>query len=257
MSDFMDGLATVGRALGAAGVFVGRKVAEGYRAIDPDVHRHVVQTPLLVYSLFGARQAPVEALPDDGHPPLVFVHGLGGSRGDFMMMAGYFSWLGRKRSYRVHFEEARTLAERAAELNTFVREIARVNGAPQVDIVAHSLGGVSARLALTDHDLAPLVRTLVTLGSPHQGSYPARYGNTPIFHDLRPDSELMRRLAATPWPETVRGVSFWSRNDLFVLPAESAIADGTEAIEATPATHYAYLLFPKHWDAVADALGIA
>ena len=131
-----------------------------------------------------------------------------------------------------------------------------VNDAGQVDIVAHSLGGVVARLMILDHGLEARARTLVTLGSPLAGTYPARYGNTPILRDIRPDSPLMTRLRQAPWPTTVRVVSFWSRNDLFVLPPESAAPEGTERIDASPATHYSYLLHPRSWDAVADALGL-
>ena len=254
MSEFGDGVRAVGRALGAAGAYVGGSIADGYRAIDPDVTRHVLQIPLLGYSLIGAREATIEALPDDGHPPLVFVHGLGGSRGDFLLMARYLAFLGRRRSYRIHFDADHGVAERAAALAATVRRVLAVNDAARVDIVAHSLGGVVARLVLLDYGLEDRVRTLVTLGAPLAGTYPARYGNTPILRDLRPDSALMTRLRGAPWPTAVRGVSFWSRNDLFVLPPESAAAEGTEQIDATPATHYSYLVHPRSWDAVADAL---
>ena len=254
MAEFQDTMIAVGRALGAAGAFVGRKVADGYRAIDPDVGRHVAQIPLLASTLLGARAAEVEAAPDDGHPPLVFVHGLGGSRGDFLLMSWYLATLGRKRSYRVAFDTGASIEERGAWLATYLREVLAVNDADQVDVVAHSLGGVAARVALTDPDIASRVRVLITLGSPHGGTYPARYGNTETLRELRPDSQLVARLKSAGWPEGVRGVTFWSRADLFVLPPESAAVEGTERIELTPFTHYSYLISPKSWVAVARAL---
>ena len=109
--------------------------------------------------------------------------------------------------------------------------------------------------AVSEHRLAPSVKTLVTLGTPHKGTYPARYANTPNIRELRPDSELIKRINARPWPAKVRGVTFWSKGDLFVLPAESAAVEGTTAIEMSPFTHYSYLIDPRSWAAVAGALG--
>jgi len=116
------------------------------------------------------------------------------------------------------------------------------------------MGGIVARLAIHEHRLARSVRTLITLGTPHRGTYPARFANTNLTRELRPDSDLMSRLIKRPWPRRVRGVTFWSRNDLFVLPAQSAAAEGTDHVDVTPFTHYSYLIDPKSWAAVGRAL---
>lgn len=247
-------LAAVGRFLVGAGRFVGRQTAAAYRAIDPDVRRHVAQLPLLTYSLIGSRRTPVEPLPPDGHPPLVFVHGLGGSRGDFLLLSKYLWLHGRRRSYRVQLEAGLPLPRLGEGLAELVREICAVTGAPQVELIAHSLGGLVVRLALADHDLAGLVKTVITLGSPHAGTYSARYADTAITRELRPDSPIIQRLAQSPWPAEVHGVSFWSQSDVFVLPPESAALEGTDQIEVTPFTHYSYLIDPRSWTLVRREL---
>lgn len=244
----------VGRAAAKAGAFVGAKVAEGYRAIDPDVIRHLAHTPLLALASLGSRKEPVDPGEPDGHPPLLFVHGLGGNRGNFLPMALYLKLHGRQRSYRIHFDSGRSIDDMATELARFVEAVVEATGEPQVDLVAHSLGGLVCRVALADHPLQGKVRTLITLGTPHGGTHPARYANTPQTRDLRPGSPLVRRLAETPWPADVRGVTFWSRGDMFVLPAESAAVEGTEQIDVTPFSHYSYLIDPKSWVAVAQSL---
>lgn len=254
MSGFADTMGAVGRGLARAGEWVGRKVADGYRAVDPDVMRHVAQTPLLACTLLVPRRASVEAGDPDGHAPLVFVHGLGGNRGNFLAMAWYLRLHGRKRSYSVQLAGEGAVPDAARDLAAFIRAVLEATGADRVDIVAHSLGGIVARLAILDHGLADAVRTLITLGTPHAGTHPARYANTARTRDLRLDSPLIERLGATPWPEGVRVVTFWSRNDLLVLPAESAAAPGTETVDVTPFTHYSYLVDPRSWIAVAKAL---
>lgn len=250
----LKALKVVGAAAVKGGKFVGRKAAEGWAAIDPDVKRHAAQLPLLSYSLFVSREEQIDPGEDDGQPPLIFVHGLGGNRGNFLLMAWYLRLHGRKRSYKIHFDGGQSMDDMARALARFIRAVKRATGARQVELVAHSMGGLVARLAVAEHRVAPSVRTLITMGTPHKGTYPARYANTINLRDLRPDSPLMRRLAKKPMPAGVRGVTFWSRGDLFVLPAESAALEGTQTVEMTPFTHYSYLIDPRSWAAVAEAL---
>jgi len=254
MGDTPRFLDQLGRAAKAAGLFIGRKAKQGYQAVDPDVLRHVVQLPLLSYSLFVARHVTVEPGEPDGHPPLIFVHGLGGNRGNFLLMSAYLRLLGRKRRYAIRFDPGQSLDEMAEALAGFIKTVRKVTGEPQVEIVAHSLGGLVARLAILEHRQGSAVKTFVSLAAPHGGTYAARYANTATIKQLRPDADLIARVQAHPWPRKVRAVSFWSRNDLFILPAESAILAGSEAVEATPFTHYSYLISPKAWIAVGKVL---
>jgi pimeloyl-ACP methyl ester carboxylesterase len=233
---------------------VGGKVAEAAMSVDPDVYRHAAQMPLLAYTLLSPTQAPVEAGEDDGHPPLVLVHGLGGRRGDFLPMALYLRLGGRKRSYRIHFAPGTPVRERAEALRGFISEVCAVTGAPTVDVVAHSLGGIISRLALMDPPTAARVRSLTTLGTPHGGTFAARLLRTDAVLALRAGSEIAEELAAAPWPAGVEGTSLWSQSDLLVLPPESAAAPGTLAIEVSPFTHYSYLIDPRGWEVVRRVL---
>ena len=247
-------LAAAGRGGAVAGRFVASKAVAAYRAVDPDVQRHIVQLPLLSYSLLFWKGLAVEAGIPDGHPPLVFVHGMGGSRGDFAPMAFYLRRAGRRRAYHIQFPGHQTLEERAEMLAAYVGEVTRATGEPKVDLVAHSMGGVAARLAIVDHGMGALVKPFITLGTPHGGTYPARYGNTTNTRMLRPDSELITRLNSHRLSRRIRGVTFWSRNDLLILPPESAALEGTRQVELTPSTHYGYLINPRAWRAVQEAL---
>ena len=59
-----------------------------------------------------------------------------------------------------------SVADRAAELAAFVRALP----ARRVNLVAHSMGGLDARYALARLGLAGRVASLVTVGTPHQGT---------------------------------------------------------------------------------------
>ncbi len=261
-SDVGKAAAAVGRAVSTAGIWVGHRVADAWRAVDPDLRWHLAQLPLVGLTLLGRGSASPLPLPDDGHRPVIFVHGLGGSPGNFLPMRTYFRLHGRGRTYAPAFAGGESLDQMAAHLARYLDEVVGVNGlSPDtaVDVVAHSMGGLVARLAV---DLAPRrIATLVTLGTPHGGSHLARYGHTARSLDLRPDSEVLARLARQlPWrgpPDVPRAIAFWSGADVIVLPAASACLDGARNLELPGSTHYGYLIHPAAWARVFDALDLS
>jgi triacylglycerol esterase/lipase EstA (alpha/beta hydrolase family) len=242
------GLATAARATGGA-------IAAAYDAVDPDLRWHVAQLPLLGLTMLGRRSAAPQARPDDGRRPLVFLHGLGGHRGNFLPMMTWLRLHGRRRLYAWGIPPG-DIEDLARALPAFLDEVLRVNGLPattQVDLVAHSMGGLVARCALEDPAVAARVATLVTFGTPHGGSHAARFLATTYHRALRPDSPLMTRLAA-PWSSPTRLVCFWSRADVLLLPCTTARVDGAENHELEGATHYGYLLRADCWRRALDAL---
>jgi pimeloyl-ACP methyl ester carboxylesterase len=251
-----------GRAVAAAGRWIGRSVAAAYQAIDPDLRLHLAQLPLVGLTLLARSRPEPAPLPADGRRPVVFVHGLGGAPGNFAPMQLYFRLRGRTRTYAAVFAGDGTLLELADRLSAFLEAVASVNGLPDgtpIDLVAHSMGGLVARLALEHESTRRRVATLVTLGTPHAGSHLARYGHTAHSLALRPDSEVLHRLARqVPWrgpPDQPRLVACWSSADVIVLPARSAAVDGAENVEMPGLTHYGYLIHPTVWRHTYDELG--
>ncbi len=247
------------RAVGRFGLWTGRAIRSAYRAVDPDVQRHLAEMPLLGLTMLASRRPAATALPDDGHRPIVFVHGLGGHRGNFLPARVFLRLLGRSRTYAVGFPPKADVEALAIELRRFIEEVCTVNGlAPdaQIDLVGHSMGGLLARLAIEDDRIRARVATLVTMGTPNTGTYAARYVYTPMLRSLRPDSELVRRLSSQlPWKAPPRLIAFWSASDLLLLPATAGCIEGAENIEIAGLTHYGYLLRPECFRQLAQALG--
>lgn len=251
---FKRGLFATAKGLVTGGSWLANRVSDAVNTIDPDVHRHLLQLPLLANSLFARQDTEIKPIEPDGWPPLVFVHGLGGSAGNFLTMSWLFWLSGRRRSYRVNSTPGENIEQLSAQLVDFITQVCRVNDEPQVDLIAHSMGGVVARLAIQELHIADKVKNFVCLGVPHVGTYPARYGNTETLHDLRPDSELIRRLNSSTIPAQVKVTCLWSKNDLFVLPPESACLDGARNLDMSPFTHYSYLLDPRSFEAISHVL---
>jgi triacylglycerol esterase/lipase EstA (alpha/beta hydrolase family) len=252
---------TVGRALATAGRWIGRTAADGWQAIDPDLRTHLGQLPVMGLTQLAARGTGVTPLDDDGHPPVIFVHGFGGAPGNFLPLRAWMWLQGRRRTYAFKQPGAGSLEDAAEALSAYMQAVLEVNALPpdaRIDLVAHSLGGVIARLALDEPATRSRVGTLVTLGSPHAGSHLARFGNTERALALRPGSATLARLdAQLPWagPRAwPRLVAFWSPADVIVIPAESAQVAGAINVELPGVTHYSYLVWPECWRRVLKAL---
>ena len=126
-------------------------------------------------------EAPIEGVvpvagPIERGPPLpvVLVHGLfgfdrigvPGARFDYFRgIARHLEGLGCQ-AHAVRLPASASVPDRAREL------VAAIDALPhaRIDLIAHSLGGLDARYALTHLGLAQRVRSLVTVGTPHRGT---------------------------------------------------------------------------------------
>lgn len=244
---------TLGKGVRAAG----RGLQSAYASVDPDVRADLARAPLLGLTVLTARHRPIRPLPDDGRRPILFVHGLGGHRGNFTPMRGWLAIRGRRRTYSIGLPED-PLGELGHRLSETIAEVVSVNGLgpdDRVDIVAHSMGGLVSRLALLDVETTNRVHTLVTLGTPHSGTHAARFAGSGRARDLRPDSDVLERLAGQdPWSGPTRLVCLWSRADPLMQPAETARLPGAEHVELPDMTHLQYLLDRRAWREVRAAL---
>ncbi|GIH06159.1 lipase [Rhizocola hellebori] len=169
--------------------------------------------------------------PQDRLGPVVLVPGYGGTAGSLDVLAARIRGTGRQVNV-VMLPDGGTgdLNRQAAALEDQVRQALR-DGAPSVDVIGYSAGGVVARLWVRDHDGAGKARRVITLGSPHHGASIAAAGAAvpgacpTACQQLAPGSRLMAELSA---PVAVPPVwlSVWTNDDQTVTPPESARLDG-------------------------------
>jgi hypothetical protein len=154
------------------------------------------------------------------------------------------------------------LRDAGSRLADLLEAVAAAAPGVPVDVVAHSQGGVVARLALHDAQergrLPPALRTVVTLGSPHQGadlaaaaqaavltergrratsSVQAALGleldaDLPAATQLAPTSAVIDELRALAPPPSVRLVSVGARGDVVVPANRTAIAGAPSTVVA-------------------------
>jgi len=156
--------------------------------------------------------------------PIVLVHGIVDNRTAFTMLRRGLRRRGfgciRAFSYPPHTNDVRSTARRLAD---FVEEICEDTGAESVHIVGHSLGGLVARYYVQRLGGDTRVHTLVTLGTPHEGTHAARFLPHPLIRQLRPESDLIAELAEPAPGCATRFVAVHSDIDQLIVPARSAM----------------------------------
>lgn len=183
----------------------------------------------------GTNAAPEAGTPDQNRPgPVLLVPGYGGGQGALDELAA------RIRQATGRTAEVLTLAgdgtgdlvEQAAVLAAAV-EKAYEQGAPSVDVVGYSAGGVVARLWVSREGGAHQARRVVTLGAPMHGTGLAAAGGALVpgacpaaCVQLAPGSSLLQELAKEPIPPTLPWLSIWTERDETVTPPDSARLDG-------------------------------
>jgi hypothetical protein len=187
-------------------------------------------TLLLVVGVRALRGHLPAGRPDQARPGTVLlVPGYGGSRASLAPLAERLTAAGRRANVvALPGDGTGDLLAQADALDAAVRRELR-RGAPSVDIVGYSAGGVVARLWVDRHDGASMARRVVTLGSPLHGARLAAVGSAvapdacpPACRQLAPGSDLLNRLDRRPLPAGLPWLSVWTENDETVQPPDSA-----------------------------------
>jgi triacylglycerol lipase len=160
------------------------------------------------------------------------------------------------------------LRAEAEHLRHMADQTLQDTGAPSVDVVGYSAGGVVARLWARDYGGATVARRILTLGSPHHGTSQAALGRElaggcPVAcEQLVPDSDLLRRLnAGDETPDGPLWATVRSTGDQVVTPVDSAALDGAvnvlvqEVCPGATATHGELPGHPVTRAALASVLG--
>jgi pimeloyl-ACP methyl ester carboxylesterase len=122
-----------------------------------------------------------------------------------------------------------------------------------VSIVAHSMGGLVARRALTTlASEASRVARLVTIATPHAGSVHAWLCASSACREMRPQSAWLKRLQSAPHPVPI--VSIYSVDDNLVAPRSTPIVLGAKAVPFRALGHFGLLWSRRVSEAVIAEL---
>ncbi len=173
---------------------------------------------------------PAAGTPAQDRPgPVLLVPGYGGSTGSLSVLARRIRATGRVATV-LHLPGKGTgsLIADAGVLNAAV-DRALSGGAPSVDVIGYSAGGVATLVWARQDGGTHKARRVITLGSPFHGAELASAatafvpGACPVAcQQLVPGSSLLTQLDATAVPARPRWLSLWTTDDQTVTPPDSA-----------------------------------
>lgn len=208
------------------------------------------QALLPLFYLVGRRLDRLVAPSGEARPgavPVVFVHGYAQNRVCFLGLARALARGGVRPLYALNYPWLASLDYSARKLARFVDAICEETGAPHVDLVCHSMGGLVAVEFMRGGSSAvrERVRRCVTIATPHGGVS----WRGPILGvraaNMRRGSPLLAEHAA--YRLSIPFLSIYSTHDNIVFPKETSMlaARGGRDVEVPGVAHMAILFSPR------------
>ena len=208
---------------------------------------------------------PAGAPSQSARGPVLLVPGYGGNASSLTTLADRLRAAGRTADIvRLPGDGTGDLLAQVAALNTAVDD-ALAGGAPSVDVIGYSAGGLVTRLWVARDDGAAKARRVVTLGSPLHGTQLAAQGSALVpgvcplaCQQLVPGSPLLRSVETQPLPAGLPWLSLWTADDQTVTPPDSARLAGAVNVplqQVCPAARVSHSDLPRAPVVVGIVLG--
>jgi hypothetical protein len=215
--------------------------------LRPDPRNRPGEQPPAARALFAAD-------PLAARIPVLLVHGLVDNRSIFSVMRRSLRRRGFAHVCTWNYSPLLTdIARGAADLGAHIERICEQTGHDQVHVVGHSLGGLLARYHVQRQGGSRRVDSLVTLGTPHQGSVWAHVLPTPLVRQLRPGSPMLQELAEPAPACATRITAVYSDLDQMVVPTNSGRCDHPDLDARNVLVRgVGHMSLPRHRGVVAE-----
>lgn len=233
----------------------------------------LLSAALLTAATLACSPSPASAIPSAdelssvGADPIVYVHGFATGPSNWFPWKAEFAADGVPRaqlfSLRYDSNSGNTPSNRviARQVGDFIRDtVLPATGASRVDIIAHSMGNLSARWCIRFGRCAGVVDSLVSIAGPNHGTTWAAgcrtaYPDDRACSEMIPGSTLLTQLNQgdeTPGP--VRCTTVRSPADHVVVPSVSAELRGADNRVVTGLNHMGTITDPRVYPIVKRAL---
>lgn len=140
-------------------------------------------------------------------------------------------------------------------IESAVARLEKATGLPPL-IVAHSMGGLATRAWLREHSADARCAGVVTIGSPHHGTWLARFAVSPNGRQMRRGNRWLEALAAQePLARRERFTCFYGHCDNIVFPAATAMLEGADNRHLAGTAHVDLVCRPEVFAEVSKRLG--
>lgn len=173
--------------------------------------------------IFAPDGASNAVLAPERHP-ILFVHGFNSSGSVWTTMIASFKADGWTDGQLVNwsYNTSQSNATTAQQIRTKVDSILLATGATRVDVITHSMGGLSSRYYARNLGGDTKIDAWVSLGGPNHGTTWAYGCFTTSCVEMRPASTFVKNLNATDeTPGAPRYATWWSACDTVIEPDNS------------------------------------
>ncbi len=189
-----------------------------------------------------------------GRRGVVFVHGFFCNRGLWT------PWLKRLQGSGHAFVAVNleplygSIDDYAPQVEAAVQQVTRATGLPPL-LVCHSMGGLAARAWLKHMKAESRVHHVVTIGTPHRGTWLARFGRGHNGRQMRLRSDWQAQLDLDmPAGRNALFTCWYSSCDNIVFPASTATLPGADNRLVRGAAHVQLAFVPEVMDATLALL---
>ena len=191
----------------------------------------------------GPAQAakPVKPPPATStHDPIVFVHGWNSSGTVWNTMISRFSadgWTSAELN-NWSYNTSQSNATTADQLRAKVDDVLRRTGAAKVDVITHSMGGLSSRYYTKNLGGDLKVDEWVSLGGPNHGTDTANFCFQTSCTEMRIGSSFLNALnSGDETPGAPRYGTWWSPCDEIINPDSSVALGGAANTQTACLSH--------------------
>lgn len=178
--------------------------------------------------------------------PVILVHGFWNTHRYLHCLAKRL----RKKGWQVHSDFDLVPNNGGVGIEVLAQQLAdyvqqKIGEGKPFHLVGYSMGGLVARYYVQYMAQKELVQSLVTIATPHHGTYRAYTFNRIGLIQMRPDSRFLSKLNADiHLLKDIHLTSIWTRFDTIVIPNKSArLPLGKEVV--LPIGVHAFLPFEK------------
>jgi len=206
---------------------------------------------------FRANAVPDRLVPSEarqGHRGVVFLHGFFCNRGLWT------PWLRRVQAdgrafVAVNLEPVfGSIDDYAPQIDKAVNQVTEATGLPPL-LVCHSMGGLAARAWLKRMRAEARVFHVVTIGTPHSGTWLARFSHGHNGRQMRLQSDWQTQLDhGMPADRHALFTCWYSNCDNIVFPASTATLPGADNRLVRGAPHVQMAFLPQVMDATLAML---
>ncbi len=184
---------------------------------------------LLGITLGSGIAVAVPAQAATARQPILFVHGYDSNGSTWNTMVANFTAAGYTSAelFAISYNTRQSNATTAAELAGIVTDIQASSGWATIDVISHSMGGLSSRYYLRNLGGTAAIDEWVSLGGPNHGTKTARFCFDTSCREMRPQSPFLTGLnTGDETPGTVRYGTWASPCDIVILPNNSVPLTG-------------------------------